>query len=200
MEGRKNRKGTPGYGLVGRTRDECPVIRLTNAATKRQRIAELAKQKLEMAFTSLNHLLDLDLLREAFYRTPKDKAPGVDGQTYADYEANLESNLQSLLARVKSGTYRAPPVRRVHIPKGNGNETRPIGIPTLEDKVLQRAVLMLLEPLYEPLFHAGSYGFRPGCSAQDAAGNPGGPWRSDKLTLPCAAKLTLRFAMRGGTR
>jgi len=92
----------------------------------------------------------------------------VDGQTYADYEANLEINLQSLLARVRSGTYHAPPVRRVHIPKGTGNETRPIGIPTLEDKVLQRAVLMLLEPLYEPLFHAGSYGFRPGRSAHQA--------------------------------
>jgi group II intron reverse transcriptase/maturase len=128
----------------------------------------LAKQKPEMAFTSLNHLLDLDLLREAFSRTPKDKAPGVDGQTYAEYAANLEVNLQSLLARVKSGTYHAPPVRRVHIPKGTGNETRPIGIPTLEDKVLQRAVLMLLEPLYEPLFHAGSYGFRPGRSAHQA--------------------------------
>ena len=140
----------------------------TNTSTKRQRIAELAKQKPEMAFTSLNHLLDLDLLREAFSRTPKDKAPGVDGQTYADYAANLEVNLQSLLARVKSGTYHAPPVRRVHIAKGTGNETRPIGIPTLEDKVLQRAVLMLLEPLYEPLFHAGSYGFRPGRSAHQA--------------------------------
>ena len=140
----------------------------TNTSTKRQRIAELAKQKPEMAFTSLNHLLDLDLLREAFSRTPKDKAPGVDGQTYAEYAANLEVHLQSLLARVKSGTYHAPPVRRVHIPKGTGNETRPIGIPTLEDKVLQRAVLLLLEPLYEPLFHAGSYGFRPGRSAHQA--------------------------------
>ncbi len=69
---------------------------------------------------------------------------------------------------MKSGTYHAPPVRRVHIPKGTGNETRPIGIPTLEDKVLQRAVLLLLEPLCEPLFHAGSYGFRPGRSAHQA--------------------------------
>jgi len=137
-------------------------------STRQQRIAELARQAPQMAFTSLNHLLDLDLLREAFSRTPKDKAPGVDGQTYAEYAANLEVNLQSLLARVKSGTYHAPPVRRVHIPKGTGNETRPIGIPTLEDKILQRAVLMLLEPLYEPLFHAGSYGFRPGRSAHQA--------------------------------
>jgi RNA-directed DNA polymerase len=140
----------------------------TSTLTKRQRIAELAKQEPELAFTSLNHLLDLDLLREAFIRTPKDKAPGVDGQTYAEYAAHLEENLQSLLQRVKSGTYHAPPVRRVHVPKGTGKETRPIGIPTLEDKVLQRAVVMLLEPLYEPLFAESSYGFRPGRSAHQA--------------------------------
>ncbi len=139
-----------------------------DTSTKRQRIAELAKQNHQMAFTSLNHVLDLDLLREAFYRTPKKKAPGIDGQTWAEYEANLEDNLQSLLDRAKSGTYHAPPVRRVHIPKGSGSETRPIGIPTLEDKVLQRAVVMLLEPLYEPLFHEGSYGFRPKRSAHQA--------------------------------
>jgi len=140
----------------------------TDTSTKRQRIAELARQDPQMAFTSLNHLLDLDLLRAAFYRTPKKKAPGIDGQTWSDYEANLEENLQSLLSRARNGTYRAPPVRRVHIPKGSGDATRPIGIPTLEDKILQRAVVMLLEPLYEPLFHEGSYGFRPGRSAHQA--------------------------------
>jgi retron-type reverse transcriptase len=80
----------------------------------------------------------------------------------------LETNLQSLLARFRSGTYRAPPVRRVWIPKGSGNETRPIGIPTFEDKVLQRAVLMLLEPIFEADFDAGSYGFRPGRSTHQA--------------------------------
>ena len=136
--------------------------------TKRQRIAELANDRRELAFTSLNHLLDLELLHDAYSRTPTDKAPGVDGLSAADYEANRMDNLRSLLERAKSGTYHAPPVRRVHIPKGNGGETRPIGIPTFEDKVLQRAVLMLLQPLYEPLFHDGSYGFRPGRSAHQA--------------------------------
>ena len=82
--------------------------------------------------------------------------------------ANLEGNLQSLLDRAKSGTYRAPPVRRVHIPKGTGDETRPIGIPTFEDKVLQRAVVMVLEPIYEQDFYDCSYGFRPGRSAHQA--------------------------------
>jgi RNA-directed DNA polymerase len=139
-----------------------------SVSTKQQRIAELAKQSPTMAFTSLNHHLDAAWLREAFYRTRRDGAPGVDGQTWAEYGEKLEENLRSLLDRAKSGTYRAPPVRRVHIPKGMGNETRPIGIPTLEDKVLQRAVAMILEAIYEQDFYNCSYGFRPGRSAHQA--------------------------------
>ena len=152
--------------------------------TKQRRIAELAKQSPAMAFTSLAYLMDVDWLREAYRRIRKSGAPGVDGQTAADYERNLEQNLQSLLNRAKSGTYRAPPVRRVHIPKGGStSETRPIGIPTLEDKLLQRAVVMLLEPIYEQDFSDCSYGFRPGRSAHDALQalwqqlmNHGGGW------------------------
>jgi RNA-directed DNA polymerase len=136
--------------------------------TKRQRIAEAAKQNPQMAFTSLNQLLTRELLFEAFGRTSLDAAPGVDGQTAADYQENLMDNLRSLVERAKSGTYVAPPVRRVHIPKGTGGETRPIGIPTFEDKVLQRGVAMILQLLYEPIFHEGSYGFRPGRSAHQA--------------------------------
>jgi group II intron reverse transcriptase/maturase len=137
--------------------------------TKQQRIAELARRSPQMGFTSLAYLMDIDWLEAAFHRTRKDGAPGVDGQTWSDYEKDLETNLRSLLDRAKSGTYRAPPVRRVYIPKaGSTTETRPIGIPTLEDKVLQRAVVMLLEPIYEQDFDAGSYGFRPGRSAHDA--------------------------------
>ena len=137
--------------------------------TKQQRIAEMARRSPQMGFTSLAYLMDIDWLKTAFYRTRKDGAPGVDGQTWSDYERNLEANLQSLLDRAKSGTYQAPPVRRVHIPKaGSASETRPIGIPTLEDKVLQRAIVMLLEPIYEQDFDSGSYGFRPGRSAHDA--------------------------------
>jgi group II intron reverse transcriptase/maturase len=113
--------------------------------------------------------MDIDWLREAFRRTRKDGAAGVDGQTAKEYEVRLEENLKSLLERAKSGTYRAPPVRRAYIPKGGSRkERRPIGIPTLEDKVLQRAVLMLLEPVYEQDFHVGSYGCRPGRSAHHA--------------------------------
>lgn len=142
---------------------------LDSVLTKQRRIAQLAAQSPRMAFTSLNHYLDLDWLHEAFRRTRKDGAPGVDGQTWSDYEANLEENLQSLLNRAKSGTYRAPPVRRVHIPKGGSDsETRPIGIPTLEDKVLQRAVAMILEAVYRWDFLPCSYGFRRGRSAHQA--------------------------------
>ena len=136
-------------------------------STKQQRIAELAKQAPHMGFTSLNHYLDLDWLKEAYQRIRKDAAPGVDGQTADDYALSLEDNLKSLLDGAKSGTYRAPPVRRVHIPKGPG-ETRPLGIPTLEDKILQRAIVMVLQPIYEQDFYNCSYGFRPGRSAHQA--------------------------------
>jgi group II intron reverse transcriptase/maturase len=155
-----------------------------NVFTKQERIATLAKQSPEMGFTSLAYLMDKEWLREAYRRTRKDGAVGIDGQTSAEYEQELEGNLQSLLDRAKSGCYFAPPVRRVHIPKaGSATETRPIGIPTLEDKVLQRAVVMLLEPIYEQDFVDGSYGFRPSRSAHDALEalwkglmNMGGGW------------------------
>jgi len=158
----------------------------TIVSTKQERIATLAKQSPEMAFTSLAYLMDIDWLKEAYRRTRKDGAVGVDGVTAEEYEQDLEGNLQSLLDRAKSGTYKAPPVRRVHIPKGGSTtETRPLGIPTLEDKLLQRAVVMLLEPIYEQDFLDCSYGFRPGRSAHQAltsfrdqtmTGRPRGCW------------------------
>jgi group II intron reverse transcriptase/maturase len=114
-------------------------------------------------------MMDLPWLLEAYHRTRKNGATGVDGQTWDEYGENLESNLRSLLDRAKSGRYTAPPVKRVHIPKaGSPEQTRPIGIPTLEDKVLQRAVMMLLEPICEQDFIEGSYGFRPGRGAHQA--------------------------------
>jgi RNA-directed DNA polymerase len=137
-------------------------------STKRQRIAELAKQAPTMGFTSLAHHIDLTWLHEAYVRTRPDGAVGVDGQSIGDFNAHLGDNLRRLLEQAKSSTYRAPPVRRVHIPKGTGTETRPIGIPTFADKVLQRAVVMALEPIYEQDFLDCSYGFRPGRSAHQA--------------------------------
>ena len=128
----------------------------------------LAKRSPQMAFTSLAYLMDREWMLEAFRRTRKDGAPGVDGQTAEEYERDLEGNLDDLLERAKSGTYRAPPVRRAYIPKGKGKEPRPIGVPALEDKILQRAVVMLLEPMYEQDFHDCSHGFRPDRSAHGA--------------------------------
>ena len=142
--------------------------RLDPVSTKRQRIAELARDAPEMVFTSLAHHIDMHVLRTAYAATRKDGAVGLDGQTAADYAVHLEANLQSLLDRFKSGQYVAPPVRRVHIPKGDGRKTRPIGIPTFEDKVLQRAVVMVLESVYEQDFRDCSFGFRPGRSAHQA--------------------------------
>ena len=137
-------------------------------STRLQRIAELAREAPERAFLSLAHHIDLEFLREAFRRTRKDGATGVDGQTGKDYEEHLEENLRSLLDRFKSGGYKAPPVRRTYVPKGDGKNERPIGIPTFEDKVLQRAVTMVLEAVYEEDFLPCSYGYRPGRSAHTA--------------------------------
>ncbi len=140
----------------------------TTVSTKLERIAKLAREAPQAALTTLAHHIDINWLREAYRRTRKNGATGVDRQTADEYARNLEDNLRSLLERMKSGTYVAPPVRRVHIPKGDGSQTRPIGIPTFEDKVLQRAVAMVLEAIYEQSFLDCSYGFRPGRSARQA--------------------------------
>ena len=137
-------------------------------STKQQRIAELAKRSPQMGFTSLNHHLDLIWLVEAYNRTRKDGAPGVDGQTDDDYGLNLLDNLTSLLDRAKSGTYSHRRCAGCISRKGRAPETRPLGIPTLEDKVLQRAVVMALEPIYEQDFRDCSFGFRPKRSAHMA--------------------------------
>ena len=139
----------------------------TNLSTKRQRIAELARTKAGTALFLLHHVIDLEWMQEAYELTRKDGATGIDGVTAAEYETSLESNLSDLLARIKSGRYKAPPVRRSYIPKADGSQ-RPLGIPTFEDKVAQRAIAMVLEAVYEQDFHVCSYGFRPGRSAHDA--------------------------------
>jgi RNA-directed DNA polymerase len=142
---------------------------LETVSTKQARIAELARQMPERQLSTLSHHMDIAWLTEAYRRTRKGGAVGVDGQTAEGYERDLQTNLQSLLDRAKSGDkYRAPPVRRVYIPKGDGRSQRPIGIPTFEDKVLQRAVVMLLEPVFEQAFRDCSYGFRPGRNAHQA--------------------------------
>jgi RNA-directed DNA polymerase len=140
----------------------------TTVSTKLGQIAKLAREMPQAALTTLAHHIDIDWLREAYRRTRKDGATGIDRQTADEYARNLDDNLRSLLERAKSGSYVAPPVRRVHIPKGDGSQTRPIGMPTFEDKVLQRAVALVLEAVYEQSFLDCSYGYRPGRSAHQA--------------------------------
>ena len=137
-------------------------------STRQRKIAERAQREPKLTLTTLAHHIDEVWMREAYRRTRKDAAAGVDGVTAAQYEADLETNLTGLLERFKSGRYRAPAVRRVHLEKPGTSKTRPIGIPTLEDKILQRAVLMVLEPVYEQDFLDCSYGFRPGRGAHQA--------------------------------
>jgi RNA-directed DNA polymerase len=138
-----------------------------SVSTKQERIAKLAAENPAMAFTSLNHYLDAEWLRYAYECTRKDGAAGVDGQTAQEYAAELEQNLQSLIDRLKSGRYRAPPVRRHYIDKSDGGK-RALGIPSFEDKVAQRAIVMLLEPIYEQDFRDCSFGFRAGRNAHQA--------------------------------
>jgi group II intron reverse transcriptase/maturase len=134
---------------------------------KLQRIAALAKEDPNRVLTGLSHHIDEEFLNEAYRRTRKDGATGVDGQTAAHYERDLRENLRNLLNEFKSGRYFAPPVRRTYVPKEKGKR-RPLGIPTFEDKVLQQAVTMVLTAVYEQNFLDCSYGYRPGRSAHQA--------------------------------
>lgn len=143
--------------------------RSETVSTKLHAIAEQAVRYPDTVFTTLMHNIDVAFLLEAFRRTRKDAAPGVDGVTAEEYAAHLGENLRSLHARMRSGGYKAPPVKRVWLDK-EGGKKRPIGMPAFEDKIVQRAVSMLLESVYEQDFHDFSYGFRPGRSAHQAIG------------------------------
>jgi RNA-directed DNA polymerase len=136
--------------------------------TKMEQIALNAKRLKEVSFTSLAYHIDVKWLCEAYKETRKDGALGVDNQSAEGYASKLEENLLKLEGDFKSGRYKAPPVKRVYIPKDGKKELRPLGIPTFEDKVLQRAVKWVMEPIYEQDFYDCSYGFRPDRSAHDA--------------------------------
>ena len=136
-------------------------------STSLLRVAMLGRKYPQRCFTNLNQYLTISLLEAAYHQTRKDGAVGIDGQTAQEYGQTLEVNLESLLRRAKDGCYRAPPVRRTYLRKADGKR-RPIGIPTFEDKVLQRAIVLILEKLYEPIFHQHSYGYRPRRGAHQA--------------------------------
>ena len=131
------------------------------------RLTELAKEDSERKFFSIAHHLTLETLYEAFMSLRKDASAGVDGVTYREYEKQAVASIQELHSRLKDGTYRAQPLRRIYIEKEDGRK-RPISIPSLEDKILQRATVTLLNAIYEQDFLDCSYGFRPGRGAQDA--------------------------------
>jgi group II intron reverse transcriptase/maturase len=131
------------------------------------KVAERAKREPETRILALAHLVEEELMTAAYRRIRKDAAVGVDGVTKEQYGEHLEDNLRALHTRMRERRYRHQPIRRVHIPKAPG-KTRPIGISTIEDKIVQNALTMVLEVLYEPVFLDCSYGFRPGRSAHDA--------------------------------
>jgi len=135
-------------------------------STELERISELAKQDRTLQFTSLAHLLTVERLGEAYQKLRKGASPGVDGLSAQEYEQDLVGNLQDLHRRLREGRYRAQPVRRVYIEQDG--KRRPLGIPALEDKIVQRAVVSILEAIYEQDFLPCSFGYRPGRGAQDA--------------------------------
>jgi RNA-directed DNA polymerase len=160
------------------------------------RIRQAARRDKGLTFTNLwHHVYDLDRLRQAFFDLKRRAAAGVDGQTWHAYAQDLEANLRDLQGRLIAGTYRARPVKRVFIPKADGKQ-RPIGIPVLEDKLVQRATVEVLNAVYEEDFLGFSYGFRPGRSAHIGAGRAGGghPEQEGELGARRGHQLVLRLA------
>jgi len=141
---------------------------IENVSTKQDRIATIARKYSDQPILSIAQHIDLEWLYVAFLQTRKDGVLGIDEQSAEEYCSNLRENLESLLDKLKSGRYRAPAVKRIYIDKGKGGETRPLGVPTFEDKVLQRAILMATSPILEQKFYDFSYGFRKGKSAHQA--------------------------------
>ncbi len=133
-----------------------------------ERVRQAAGKDRKQQFTALlHHVYDVDRLRAAYLALKRDAAAGIDGETWSHYGESLEGNLHDLAERLKRGAYRAKPVRRVYIPKADGRQ-RPLGVPALEDKVVQRAVVEVMNAIYEPDFLGFSYGFRPGRSPHQA--------------------------------
>ncbi len=140
--------------------------RKVNSALRR--IRQAAERDRKGRFTSLlHHIYSVDMLREAYFSLKREAAPGVDGETWRHYGENLEEHLQDLSGRLARGAYRASPVQRAYVPKADGRQ-RPIGVPVLEDKIVQKATVAVLNQVYETEFLGFSYGFRPGRSPHDA--------------------------------
>lgn len=160
-----------GRGLAKRnTREQnsCRTQSRERLQSELGRIRQAAARDKGVKFTALwHHVYNIDRLREAYYGLKRNSAEGIDGETWEHYGKELEENLQELSERLKRGAYRAKPVKRVYIPKQDGRQ-RPIGIPTLEDKIVQSATAEVMQAVYEADFKEYSYGFRPGRSQHDA--------------------------------
>jgi len=162
MEGRGLAKGKLSQQNAFRT------LRRVDAPSALEQVRQAAKGKKDARFTTLmHHVYQIEALRTAYLRLKKEAAPGVDGETWRHYGEDLEENLKSLSHRLKRGAYRAKPVRRVYIPKGDGRQ-RALGVTALEDKIVQRATVEVLNAIYETDFLGFSYGFRRGRSQHDA--------------------------------
>jgi retron-type reverse transcriptase len=162
VEQRAGTKGNTGQAHTRRTQSRGSVSQGLD------RVRNAARQRKKEKFTALLHHVTVDSLRESFLALKRQAAPGADGLTWQDYDVLLEHNLQGLHARVQSGAYRAQPVRRRFIPKPGTDKQRPLGIAALEDKIVQRAVVTVLNAIYEEDFLGFSYGFRPGRGQHDA--------------------------------
>jgi len=143
------------------------------------RVRDAARQRKKEKFTALLHHVTVDLLKDAFLALKRRAAPGVDGVTWQDYEEALEGNLQDLHARVQRGAYRALPVRRRFIPKADGKQ-RPLGVTALEDKIVQRAVVTVLNAIYEEDFLGFSYGFHGMTGGSPSNTQGGSPVRESR--------------------
>src|SRR5271167_1580245 len=156
MEGRGLAKGNLPQPNASRTPSR------SDAPSALERVRQAAKKDRQLRFTALlHHIYNLDTLRRAYFSLKKEAAAGVDGETWRHYGETWEDNLRDLSERLKRGAYRAKPVRRVYIPKADGRQ-RPLGVPALEDKLVQRATVEVLNAIYETDFLGFSYGFRPG--------------------------------------
>src|SRR6201984_2863172 len=162
MEGKGLAKGNLPQQNASRTPSR------NGAPSELERVRQAAKKDKQLRFTALlHHIYNLETLRMAYFCLKKEAAPGVDGETWRHYGEELERNLQDLSERLKRGAYRAKPVRRVYIPKADGRQ-RPLGVTALEDKIVQRAAVEVLNAIYETDFLGFSYGFRPGRSQHQA--------------------------------
>lgn len=161
MEERELAKGNSEQPSASRTQSRI------NALSGLLAVRQATRRDRRVKFTSLLHHVTVELLRESFYNLKRDAACGVDGVSWREYEQELQQKLKALHDKVHSGRYRAKPVRRVFIPKADGSE-RPLGVTALEDKIVQAAVVQVLNAIYEPNFLGLSYGFRPGRGQHDA--------------------------------